>query len=607
MKPVRKTIVNCGVSHVSASVFSSAGDGGMTLESAAVEVLQYDYSDENQWLAALGEGLQGLCGRIKGLKGEAYFILPGNLLLTKTIRAPHVEPEKRRQIVKHELQNKMPYLLSELIWDYQVVEDDGVEQEVLAIAVKPAVAESFCEMVDGAGLNPVELSAASILDFNALRHSHIGMEGEETLVINVGAKSTNLLFINPEGFLIRNIALGGNSLSQHVSDSLGVPFSKAEELKKTYFTGEVAYSADDPAVQVLEKNAEQFKARLSQEVTRSVVTYKRLKKGKSPTRIFLCGQGALLPGLPEYLSEKQVLAVDYFDPMRSVQIGSGVDPAILPQLPFILSEVVGEACRLFADDATAATYRGINLLPKSKLAQMAFCKKRWWIAAAAGLAALTPLPGMLGTLSSIEEASGKLEELRGEASARLNEVSEQEKNLSDYLSLDRFARSVQEDLKPLREAREKLGDWRRILPDLQRQIFSDKLGEVWLDELYVERPKPGGAAGSGRPPRRGEQAVPTSVRRVLVFNGRFLVRETDSEGGGGKPERARLRDLSIDRQKTLTENLNRCTFVDRILTNDFAMEKKGDLYNRFYTHFHYEILLKEEGSWGENEAEDADE
>ena len=26
-----------------------------------------------------------------------------------------------------------------------------------------------------------------------------------------------------------------------------------------------------------------------------------------------------------------------------------------------------------------------------------------------------------------------------------------------------------------------------------------------------------------------------------------------------------------------------------------------------YTHFHYEILLKEEGSWGENEAEDADE
>lgn len=573
-----------------------------------METLQYDYSDESQWLGAVGEGLKRLCGRIKGLKGEAYFILPGNLLLTKTIRAPHVEPDKRRQIVKHELQNKMPYLLSELIWDYQVVEDDGVEQEVLAIAVKPAVAESFCETVDGAGLNPVELSAASILDFNALRHSHIGMEGEETLVINVGAKSTNLLFINPEGFLIRNIALGGNSLTQHVSDSLGVPFPKAEELKKTYFTGEVAYSADDPAVQVLEKNGEQFKARLSQEVTRSVVTYKRLKKGKSPTRIFLCGQGALLPGLPEYLSEKQVLAVDYFDPMRSVQIGAGVDPAILPQLPFILSEVVGEACRLFADDETAATYRGINLLPKSKLARMAFRKKRWWIAAAAGLAALAPLPGMLDSLSAIEAANGRLEELEDEVSDRRREVSEQEQSLEDYLSLDRFARTVEEDLQPLREARKRLGDWRRILPDLQRQIFSDKLGEVWLDELYVERRKPEGARSSGRTPRGAEQEAPPAVQRILVFNGRFLVRETDPEAQDGPPDRNRLRDLSIDRQKTLTGNLNECAFVDKILANDFAMEGQGDLFKRFYTHFHYEILLKGEGLWGEDEtAEEAEE
>ena len=573
----------------------------MTLESAVVEDLQYDYSDETQWLDAAGEGLKRLCGRAKSIKGEAYFILPGNLLLTKTIRAPHVEPDKQRRIVEFELQQKMPYLLSELIWDYQVVEDDGVEQEVLAIAVRPAVAESFCEKVDAAGLNPVELSAASILDFNALRHSQIGMEGEETLVVNVGAKSTNLLFINPEGFLIRNIALGGNSLTQHVSDGLGVPFSKAEELKKTYFTGEVTYSADDPAVQVLEKNAEQFKARMSQEVTRSVVTYKRLKKGKSPTRIFLCGRGALLPGLPEFLSEKQLLAVDYFDPMRSVQIGPEVDPDILPQLPFMLSEVVGEACRLFADDATAATYRGINLLPKSKLAHMAFRKKRWWLSAAAGLAALSPLPGLLGALGAIDEAQSRLEDVRSDVAIRRGEVGEQEKNQADYLSLDRFARSVEEDLRPLREAREKLGDWRRILPDLQRQIFSDKLGEVWLDELYLERRRPKGAGGSGRTPRR-ERAEPEPVQRVLVFNGRFLVRETNPEAAGGKPEKNRLTDLSIDRQKTLTDNLNQCAFVAKILTNDFAMEGQGDLYNRFYTHFHYEILLKDEGRWGEGAA-----
>ena len=327
MKPIRKTIVNCGVSHVSACVFAKGDDGALILEQTEVEILQYDYSNESLWLNALADGLEKLVGHGIG-KGETHFILPGSLLLTKTIRAPRVEESKQRQIVAFELQQKMPYPLAELIWDYQVVEDDGVEQEVLAIAVRPAIAEPFCEKVDALGLSPVELSAASILDYNALRHSLLEMRGEETLVINIGAKSTNLLFINPEGFLIRNIALGGNSLTQHVADSIGVPFAKAEQVKRSFFSGEVAFSSDDPAVQVLEKNAEQFKARLSQEVTRSVVTYKRLKKGKSPTRVFLCGKGSLLPGLPEYLSQKQALAVDYFDPLRSIRIGAKIDPEI---------------------------------------------------------------------------------------------------------------------------------------------------------------------------------------------------------------------------------------------------------------------------------------
>ena len=240
------------MSHVSACVFAKEDDGTLVLEQTETESLQYDYSDDSLWLNALADGLEKLVARGIG-KGEAHFILPGSLLLTKTIRAPRVEESKQRQIVAFELQQKMPYPLAELIWDYQVVEDDGVEQEVLAIAVRPAIAEPFCEKVDALGLSPVELSAASILDYNALRHSLLEMRGEETLVINIGAKSTNLLFINPEGFLIRNIALGGNSLTQHVADSIGVPFTKAEQVKQSFFSGEVAFSSDDPAVQVLEK------------------------------------------------------------------------------------------------------------------------------------------------------------------------------------------------------------------------------------------------------------------------------------------------------------------------------------------------------------------
>jgi type IV pilus assembly protein PilM len=585
VKPIRKTIVNCGVSHVSACVFAKEDDGTLVLEQTETENLQYDYSNDSLWLDALAGGLEKLVARGIG-KGEVHFILPGSLLLTKTIRAPRVEESKQRQIVAFELQQKMPYPLAELIWDYQVVEDDGVEQEVLAIAVRPAIAESFCEKVDALGLNPVELSAASILDYNALRHSLLEMRGEETLVINIGAKSTNLLFINPEGFLIRNIALGGNSLTQHVADSIGVPFTKAEQVKKSFFSGEVAFSSDDPAVQVLEKNAEQFKARLSQEVTRSVVTYKRLKKGKSPTRVFLCGKGSLLPGLPEYLSQKQALAVDYFDPLRAVKIGSKIDPEILPQLPFMLSEVVGEACRVFAVGETSS-YRGINLLPKDKLAHMTIRKKRWWLAAAAVILSLVPLPSVIGTMTELSQAEQMLAEKKGQLHQKQLEVSEQVEKQQGLLAFDHFARAIDKEISPLQTVSSGADNWRLLLADLQTLIINEAR-EVWLDELYVQRE----ASGSKKPVRgRASKDQNLKPNRVLVLNGRFLVRDLENESS-----RENLIQINSARQKALTESLERCEFAKKILNKQFETEGRGDLFNRFYTYFHFEIELKGERS-----------
>ena len=605
MKPLRKAIFNCGVSHVSASVFSMGDDGILTLLESGVETLRYDYSDENLWLDAVVDGLGKLTSKLK-LKGEAYMILPGSLLLTKTIRAPRVEEGKQRQIVAFELQQKMPYPLAELIWDYQVVEDDGVEQEVLAIAVRPTIAESFCEKVSSLGLNPVELSAASILDFNALRHSHIEMEGEETLVINVGAKSTNLLFINPEGFLIRNIALGGNSLTQHVADNLGAPFAKAEEVKKTFFSGEVAFAADDPAVQVLEKNAEQFKDRMSQEVTRSVVTYKRLKKGKSPTRVFLCGRGSLLPGLPEHLSQTQSLAVDYFDPLRSVQLGSRIEEDLKPQLPFVLSEVIGEACRLFASPEKAKSYRGINLLPKNKLASMAMRKKRWWLAAAAAILALSPLPGLLVSGGHLEKTQDRVDRLEDLLDEKQLEVEDQESKLEEYRAFDHLAGSMQKDLLPLSEVSKGIDNWRLLLGEIQTRIFDEKVGEVWLDELFVERAETQAIGGRARRPGAQRNNQPAQLARKLIINGRFLVRDANETKGSDDenniPEddsepkvksRDELIELNRRRQAALTESLEKCAFVGEITEKKFETTGKGNLFERFYTYFHYEINLKE--------------
>jgi type IV pilus assembly protein PilM len=352
-----ETILNCGNSHISANVFSVNGEE-LVLEQSLLETLHRDLTKDQIWMDSVIKAVENISQKIKG---NVRVILPGSMLISKTIRVPHVEPEKQRKIVSFELSQKMPLPLSDLVWDYIVIDDDGVEEEILAFAVKPEIVEKFCDKLVKLGINPVQITPAPVLDYLAIRHVMGDMEaGNEALVINIGAKTTNLLFINQTGYLIRTIAIGGNTMSQSISDSLGITFEKAESLKKAYFSGEIKFAEDDASKTAISNANNQFLARASQEITRSVVTIKRLKKGQSPKTIYLTGRGAFLPGLNEYLQETQQINVQYFNPLIGLKISNNVPPEIHGLFPFILGEPIGMARFIFFDSSNEKN-KNLNL------------------------------------------------------------------------------------------------------------------------------------------------------------------------------------------------------------------------------------------------------
>ena len=117
-----KTVLNFGNSHVSASVFSET-NGNVVLQNAAMETLHYNLNDEQAWLDSSITALSKLIDKLK-LKGDVHCILPGSTLLSKTIRIPHVEKTKQKKIISFELSQKLPVPLTELIWDFSVIDDD---------------------------------------------------------------------------------------------------------------------------------------------------------------------------------------------------------------------------------------------------------------------------------------------------------------------------------------------------------------------------------------------------------------------------------------------------------------------------------------------------
>ena len=125
MAAKHELIINCGISHVPASVFGYENNT-LKLLKVGLHTLAHDYTQDSLWLDSVVSGIKNLCADLK-LKGEVRFIFPGSFLLTKTIRVPKVEKVKQDKIVGFELSQKMPFPLAELIWDSQIIDDDGVE------------------------------------------------------------------------------------------------------------------------------------------------------------------------------------------------------------------------------------------------------------------------------------------------------------------------------------------------------------------------------------------------------------------------------------------------------------------------------------------------
>lgn len=586
MSEKKEVIINCGISHISASVFISDGTK-LKLKQVALHTLHYDYSNDQIWLDSLMAGLELLCKNEK-LKGDARFIFPGSLLLNKTIRVPHVDEEKQKKIVAFELSQKMPFPLAELIWDYQVIDDDGVEQEILAFAVKPEVAESFCEKVVEIGLNPIQITPAPVLDYNALISSGVGLDQEETLVVNIGAKSTNLLFINPTGFLIRSIAIGGNTLTQNISDSLGTLFEKAEDIKKSYFSGEVAFSPDDPSVQVLENCSQQFLTRASQEITRSIVTYKRLKKGKSPNRMFLAGRGALLNNLPEYLSQSQSLNIDYFDPLKSLVIDEGINQDMRALLPFMIGEPVGLATAILNVGGNHALKRPLNLLPANKLTSLGFKKKIPLLVLASVLICLLPVPNILKQKAIEKELERELAQLQNASSDLSDEVEQKESLKEKFLFTEKLNKLMFDRNLIFRQKSFSCWVLQDFLNQLQSSLNHPDVSDTWFDELKFDELTENAASKANR-----NSLGKKNVMFKVILSGRYLVRtkeefsETDIN-----EKRNHLIELNSKKQEALTQYLEALPFIKKVDKKTFSIEGKGDLFERYFTHFQYVFTPK---------------
>ncbi len=524
--------------------------GTVGLKDLVVRSLDYDFSNESGWLPAVEAGIRSLIHQRKGLS-DMDVILPGFKILTKALKIPHVETEKRRQIIAYEVQQSLPYAIDEITWDTQMVADDGIETELLFLAAKQDFVEAFCEILSRLGLRPSSISAGPLLDINAARFC-LDLQADHVLVVNIGARSSKLSFVGEDRFFVRTLALGGNQLTQNVADSLGSSFVQAETLKLKFFAEEDRLNKEDPQVKMMHGHGQQFAQRLNMELTRSLLHFKRQSGGAGVREIYLTGRGAQWRGLIESVAEWQKLPVRGLPLAESLSLSSSVSPMDPAGYNFELSEILGQAAKSVHPNGV-----GVNLLPEGLRQQQAFSKQKPTFMAAAALLALSPLPLVsyfYGNATQYEEQVRQVRAALPTHQVLAADLNDTLRTMERYhLTLDRV-----DDFINSRT------NWLRFFSDLQDSLTNAR--DVWLDTLEVSRRITLLPAPEPEEPEYdeyGEIIPPEPIEQLnyrLTLSGAMLLRQSTEEGERPVGENYDERVIS-ERVRTLIQQFSESEFI----------------------------------------------
>jgi type IV pilus assembly protein PilM len=461
--------LNIGSQRVSMALFEPSKSGGIILKAYDSETILADPATEASRPAQIGYAIGQLTQRLKAGRSKVRYAISGQSVFTRFVKLPPLDDDNVEQLVTFEAQQHVPFPLEEVVWDYEILESAG-EKEVVIVAIKGEALDELNESVTSTGLTTSEVDVAPMALYNAFRAAYPGVT-EPVLLIDIGAKATDLLYIEGKRFFTRSVNRGGVSITSTIAKEYGIPFGEAEAHKTQ--TGLVALGGGhteqlDETTAALATTIRNALGQLPAEISRTTNYYRSQHGGNAPKRIVLAGGGANLPYTKEFFEEKLHLPVEYFNPVSAISVGKGVDTDKLGREAHLMGELIGLGLR-----GAGKSLINIDLVPtKVQAARTADKQKPFFIGAAALFLAGIAAWGVMNTIAAgkAEKEKESLAEQQAELQAFDQPIKSQLKKQAQLVTLASQYTKAEDDRT----------FWLDALQELKAGFSSDA---VWIYDL----------------------------------------------------------------------------------------------------------------------------
>ena len=388
--PPRIISLNLGTQTVGMAEFQRAENGGVMLNAYKLTEIHSDPSAEAMRLPQTRLAVSEMKDALKIKSAPINYAISGQNMFTRFVKLPPVAEDKVESIIGFEAQQNVPFPIEEVVWDYQLVSNQKSDQvEVVLVAIKSDLLDDLNAATETGGFRTNVVDAAPMALYNAFRYNYADLPGC-SLMVDLGARTTNLIFIEPGKVFTRSIPIGGNTITGNLAKEFGESFAAAEERKKThgYVSLGGAYADNENAdIAKQAKIIRNAMTRLHAEISRSINYYRAQQGGTAPQRIFLCGGTANMPYLKEFFSEKFQLPIEFFNPLRNVTVTGNINVEDVVRHAHQLGELVGLSLRSVNNCPME-----LNLRPTSVVNAQRIAARRPYLVAT-GLCLLLALAG----------------------------------------------------------------------------------------------------------------------------------------------------------------------------------------------------------------------
>lgn len=276
---------------------------------------------------------------------DIAFSVSGQSVISRKITVPIMTTAELDEQIQWEAENHIPFDIKDVNVDYEVLRrrPEAGQMDLLLVAAKRDEINDYVQIARQAKLKPAVVDIDAFTIQNLFEYNR-GLPADQTFaIINVGATqaSINIISRGVSAFT-RDIANGGNSITEQIVKQVGVPFEQAEQMKCSAGNPAAAGSLPAKLFQVVESVCDT----IAGEIQRSLDFFLATSGEERITRVCLTGGSSNLPQLSEAIGRRARVPVEMFQPTERIPVEAReVNPELLGERAAQISVALGLAMR----------------------------------------------------------------------------------------------------------------------------------------------------------------------------------------------------------------------------------------------------------------------